>query len=307
MKKSVLTIILVFSALLAWAANDNLGISSFNFLNTDVSAKVNGMGGAYTAFSNDVNAVFYNPAGLALINNNQISSTFSSYLLGIPMGSLAFTGNLGGNRIGVFAKYLTDEEDRTDENGITIGKFGNSDLLLGISYAKQVHPVVFLGGSLKYLNENLDNSSASLIALDLGILHQTTNRHLKVGLTIKNIGFQLTHFAADNHNEKLPKTVIAGLNYFPNDRLNILFDLEKLFYGNVTGKLGIQFKYNDNFLLRTGFNSNYSDWNNGGSLSFLSGFSFGFGIHWKKYVFDYSIKSYGDLGLNNQLGVTFKF
>ena len=285
MKKILIIMILLISFSLLFSANENIGTTAFSFLRMDLSARANGMAGAYIGLSNDVNAVFYNPAGLSLINNTQIVTTYSNFLLGIPVGTIAFTKNIDDKRIGIFAQYLSDEQEKTDSNGIGIGSFGVSDLILGFSYAKQVHPVVYLGFNFKYLNESIDNFSASILAFDLGIIHQTTNKQLKVGLALKNIGFQLSYYTDDKVKERFPKTVIVGLNYFPTNKLNILLDVEKPLYGDIIAKLGTEYRYNKIISFRTGFNSNAVNWNNGGTLSFLAGFSLGFGLNWKKYTF----------------------
>jgi hypothetical protein len=308
MKKIIfITIAMVLISNLLFSANDNIGTFGFSFLRTDISARANGMAGAYTALSNDVNAVYYNPAGLSLLKNTQISTTFSNYLLGIPIGNLAVSKTINNKNFAFFAQYLTDEQDKTDSNGVMEGKFGNSDLILGLSIAKQIHPVIYIGGSVKYISETLDNSSASAIVMDLGILHQTTNPHLKVGATIKNLGFQLTYYTKDKIKEKMPKTATIGLNYYPTDFINFLLDIEKPFDRNVIGKVGIEYKYNKVIQLRGGYNTDGSSWNNGGSFSFLSGISLGFGLYWHQYSFDYAFKSYGDLGINNQLSLSYTF
>ncbi len=307
MKKILVAFFLLIFVNILFSANDNIGTTAFSFFRTDLSARANGMAGAYIGLADDVNAMFYNPAGLALVSNTQISTTYSSFLMGIPIGTIAVTKNLAEKRMGFFAQYLSDEQERTDSNGIENGTFGVSDMILGFSYAKQVHPVVYLGVNIKYLNETIDNSSASALAADFGIIHQTTNKQLKVGLAVKNFGFQLSYFTDDKVKERFPKTVIVGLNYFPTNKLNILLDVEKPLYGDIIAKLGSEYRYNGIISFRGGFNSNASNWNNGGTLSVLSGFSIGFGLNWKKYSFDYAIKSYGDLGLNNQISLKYSF
>ena len=308
MKKFIVIIALValFSCSV-FAANSNVGTSGFTFFKLDFSARANAMGGAYTALSNDVNAVFFNPAGLSQISEKQITTTYNSYLVGLSSGALAFSMPYEDRTIAFFSQFLTDEEDEVSSDGVITGTFDNSELLVGISASQQVHPVVFIGGSLKYLRENLAGNSASAIVFDIGVLHQTTNKMLKVGLTLKNIGTQLTYYTDDKNKETMPKEAVIGLNYFPKDYLNILLDVVKPFDDNFKGKLGVEYRYNKMLALRSGFNSNASDWNNGGKLSFISGFSTGFGLNWRKYSFDYSIKSYGDFGFNNQITLNYKF
>jgi len=160
MKKFIVIIALValFSCSV-FAANSNVGTSGFTFFKLDFSARANAMGGAYTALSNDVNAVFFNPAGLSQISEKQITTTYNSYLVGLSSGALAFSMPYEDRTIAFFSQFLTDEEDEVSSDGVITGTFDNSELLVGISASQQVHPVVFIGGSLKYLRENLAGNS----------------------------------------------------------------------------------------------------------------------------------------------------
>ncbi len=64
-------LILIFSTKTSFA--------SYNSYQFFIGDKASGMGGAFTAQANDPNALWYNPAGLALINKDQINFSASTY------------------------------------------------------------------------------------------------------------------------------------------------------------------------------------------------------------------------------------
>lgn len=57
----------------------NLSIIFALLLNNCVGARPLGMGGAFIGLANDVNAVYWNPAGLAQINKYQMTYTYGEH------------------------------------------------------------------------------------------------------------------------------------------------------------------------------------------------------------------------------------
>ena len=56
-----------------------LSTCDFNYINDMVGGRATGLGGAYTAISDDPSGAFYNPAGLVYAIDNQISLSVNSY------------------------------------------------------------------------------------------------------------------------------------------------------------------------------------------------------------------------------------
>jgi hypothetical protein len=70
-------------------------------------ARAIGMGEAFAAIADDASAVYYNPAGLAQMDHNEISWTGGSYYNGVPYtGFLNFTMALGGQYFGLSYEKL---------------------------------------------------------------------------------------------------------------------------------------------------------------------------------------------------------
>ncbi|MBT3754821.1 MAG: PorV/PorQ family protein [Candidatus Cloacimonetes bacterium] len=315
MKKYLILItILLFSVLLI-AENENAGTSGFTFLKVNYSARASAMGNAYTGLSNDADAVFFNPAGLVQVNSPQASLTYMSYLDGINCGSAVYVYPTNEKTsLAVFAKGLSATEDRTiaDEMGQyeeTSGTFGMSDFIFGISAARYLLDILDVGINVKFIQESLDDKSASAVVFDAGIMHQSTNEHIKVGIAIRNIGKQLTYYTNNEYEEVMPTTLTVGFNYHPKEKFYTTVDIYKPLDNEIFGKIGIEYKIHPMLALRTGYKTNASDWATGGENDFLSGMSFGTGFDLNKYnlIMDYAIVSYGDLGFVNQISVKYLF
>ena len=315
MKKNLTMIMIILLPVLLIAENENAGTSGFTFLKVNYSARAAAMGNAYTGLSNDADAVFFNPAGLVQIDSPQASVTYMSYLDGINCGSAVYAYPVNDKTsLAVFAKGLSATEDRTiaDEMGQyvgTDGTFGMSDFIFGISAARFIIDMLDVGINVKFIQESLDDNSASAVVFDAGIMHQSTNENLKVGIAIRNIGKQLTYYTDDEYEEIMPTTLTVGFNYHPKEKLYAIVDIYKPLDNDIFGRFGLEYQVHPILTLRAGYKTNASDWATGGDNEIFSGISFGTGFDLNKYglKMDYAIVSYGDLGFVNQISVKYLF
>jgi long-subunit fatty acid transport protein len=317
MKKKLILITMMFLSILLIAQNDNAGRSGFTFLKVNYSARAAAMGNAYTGLSNDADAVFFNPAGLVQIDSPQASLTYMSYLIDINCGSAAYVYPASDKTsFAVFAKGLSATEDLTiadpdnpSEYGGTFGTFGMSDFIFGISVARYIIDMLDVGINIKFIQESLDKTSASAIVLDAGIMHQSTNENVKVGIALRNIGKQLTYYTANEYEEVMPTTFTVGFSFHPNEKLYATADIYKPLDNDIFGRFGLEYKIHSILALRAGYKTNASDWATGGDYDIFSGISFGTGFDLSKYnlIMDYAIVSFGDLGFVNQISVKYLF
>ncbi len=185
--------------------------------------------------------------------------------------------------------------------------FGAQNVIGGISYARFISPAVDIGGTVKFIWDKIDDSSASAVLLDLGLMHHTVNERIKVGLSGRNLGAQLSYYSDVDYKEKVPTVFQAGLGVDLLESTLVNIDLVKASGEDFVAKLGMEHRIHPALVLRGGFRSHAADYYSGGSLAFTSGLSFGLGWDWKNWAVDYSVSSYGDLGLANQLGIRYNF
>jgi long-subunit fatty acid transport protein len=295
--------------------DENAGTTGLTFFKVNYSARAAAMGNAYTGLSNDACAVFFNPAGLVQVKKQQASVTYMNYLDGINCGSISYVYPVDSKTtLAMFSKMLNATEDKTliDEYGQyggSDGSFGFSDLIFGISVARYVIDILDVGVNFKYLRESIDGHTATAAACDLSIMHQTTNKNLKVGIALRNIGKQLSYYTSEEYQENLPTTATVGFNLHPNDKLYLTVDIYRPLNYDYSGRVGVEYQIHPLLAVRAGYKSNASDWKGGGDNDAFSGMSFGLGFDLSKYKIklDYAVVSYGDLGYVNQFTLNYLF
>ena len=275
-------IILVLSWTLLNAANENVGTTGFNFLRVSYSARAAGMGNAFTGQADDLNAVFFNPAGLPLLNTKSIATSYINYFEGFQGGSVVFVVPRQDRfAYGIFAQYLGNQNiTRTlvDDQGEylgTAGTFGANDIIVGFAGGIYVHEMLNIGASIRFIYESIDEYSASAAVVDAGVYHQTVNDNLRVGVTLRNVGKQITYYTSSKYEEKMPTQITVGFNYDLHERLDANLDISKPLDQDFSGKIGLEYKAHQILTLRTGFNTRADDWRMGGDYDFLSGLSAG--------------------------------
>lgn len=315
MKYELILLVMIFLMIVPlMAITDEAGTSGFAFLKMKYSARAAALANAYTGMTNEVDGVFYNPAGLAEIKSPRASVTYMSYIMDVHCGAAVYSFLRNNAVLSVFTKGLSASEERTLEGEYgnyagTDGTFGVNSFIGGLSIARKVLDNLDVAINAKYLHETLDKQSASAIAFDLGILHQTTHENVKVGIVLKNFGKQLSYYTEEEYEEKLPRTVNVGFNYHPDEKLYVLVDAYKPLDNEFSARIGVEYQVHPIFSLRTGYKSNASDWKARGDNEWLSGFSFGLGLELTRYKMklDYGLISYGDLGYVNLFTLGYGF
>lgn len=172
-------------------------------------ARALGMGGAFTALSNDAGAVYYNPAGLGSLDLQEVS--FSHEFLfektSYDVASWVYPiGEQAGLGFGVMRLGTGDLERR--ENFINTGSFGYSTWQGLLSYGRRLEDHISLGLSIKLVSQTMDSFSDFGIGGDLGFKAHIY-RGLNLGLTVHDaIPAELK---LDSIAESTPLSVTAGL------------------------------------------------------------------------------------------------
>ncbi|MCF7920014.1 MAG: PorV/PorQ family protein [Candidatus Cloacimonetes bacterium] len=311
--KFILTFLLICFTLSSWALSEDAGTTGFAFFKLAFSPRAAALGYAFAGVANDPEAVFYNPAGLYQLKEKQISAVYMSYLEDINCGAVIYSHPRSDNANTTFyARFLTTEETRTesDEQGNylgTNGTFGASDLELGAAYAHHFSSTLNVGATAKFIYESLDSNSALAFACDFGLYHITTNPKLHFGLVLRNVGIQLSSFTSSNYDEHLPVTADLGFGYRANSKLLLAADIYRPLNSDFYGRFGIEYTFHQMLQLRLGYKTDATDWKKGADGDALAGFSGGFALNWQKYILNYAFLSYGDLGLVNQISLTYNF
>ncbi len=288
------------------------GSTSANFLKLGIGPRAVAMGEAQVGLADDVYATYWNPAGLAQLQNREAGFVQTQYFQDIQSQYAAYahpTANLG-----TFAGSITylsiGKFDAYDASGQPNGQVGASDAALAFSYARPLLKDRRMGSQLsvgvtgKVIQEKLDTVSARAYALDGGLLYTPGKKFgevfegMKAGLTVRNLGSSLKF---DRESFPLPRSLNAGLSWtgiWLGETLTVATDVSQPNDGRRTIGAGVELSTLQLLILRAGYSSQ-------GDLG--SGLRLGAGLRFRTIQVDYAFASAGNLGQSHRFGLTFRF
>jgi len=273
------------------------------FLMLGPGARPAAMGNAWTALPADVNALYWNPAGLARTEQSELMFMYSSWVQDIDYNYLAYVhgeriydGVIGGNL--TYLDYGTIDITRINNQApVTgLGQTDASDLALGIGYGHRWYAVDW-GVNVKYIRENIAGSKDGVAALDLGILFNNLPPNFEAGLVLMNIGGKLQ---LQREAFALPFTGKAGVAYqlpqFP-----LILSADWVVPKDNTSYMcaGAEVTLQEMLSLRVGYN---------GENDADNGLTAGVGFKLRnEFAIDYAYVPYGDLGDAHRLSLAYRF
>ena len=176
--------------------NRRIGSASATELLIPVGARDMAMGGASIAVTQGVEAIHWNPAGLARLGSSA-EAIFSSlsYLADINLNYGAIGASFG--RLGVVAVSIrsldfgdipmTSNDDPEGDGGRT---FSPAFITAGLSYAIAFSDRANAGATIKVVSEKMGRVQGSAVAVDLGVQYHSVGgiSGLDMGVAMKNFG-----------------------------------------------------------------------------------------------------------------------
>jgi hypothetical protein len=222
------------STLLAQGGVTKVGTSAAKFLSIDVGPQATAMGSAYVSVANDISAMYWNPAGVALMNNFEAGFSSSKWIADISFNYAGAVLPIGGfGTIGLNATFLTmDQIERTTtESPDGTGEFVDAgSYAFGLVYARNLTDQFSIGVNVKYITERMYHSTANGFAVDVGALFDTHFNGLKLGMCISNYGTKMQLDGQDFQVQHDVYPSVAGNNGNINSKLSTdPYDLPLLF------------------------------------------------------------------------------
>ncbi|RKX28375.1 MAG: hypothetical protein DRP47_04500 [Candidatus Zixiibacteriota bacterium] len=291
-------VLLLFLVLLAptdtWS-QAKVGTTGAQFLELGVSARAMGMAEAFAAVSDDISAVYYNPAGLTSLYGREVAFTYIKMPaditygyggIGLPIESIG--GVLG---IAVYSLGSGDMEE-TDYYRVPTGRiFSWNDIAISASYGRYLTDRFSLGLTVKYIGEFVHDYSASGWSADVGTIYDTGYRGFKIAMAITNFGPDMK-FIKNSYPLPINFKFGGAINVIESDKYLLTFAAEGSHPSDNLEKYnsGIEFVYNDLFALRAGRRFNYD----------TDGFTVGGGVRLpfgedRDIRFDYAFQDFGIL------------
>ena len=306
--KKLLTVLatMVFCSTAGFAAfsNADLGTTSAAFLKLGAGARPAAMGGCYAGVADDSTAIYWNPAGLAQIDdkNGSLSLMNAVWFEDIVYDWASYARPVKDWGVfGIGTQYLSyGNLQKTDITGLNTGNFTPTDLAVSIAYAKNIKGYD-IGANLKYISSTIINN-ATAYATDLGVMKKLMDSRLSLGASVQNMGTPLKYVS---DQEPLPFNVKAGGAYKIKNNWLAALDVNAPIDGPLYFGAGTEYvqTIKDNLVIsgRAGYNTR--NINTGG----LNGFTAGLGVKYLEYEIDYAFVPYGDLGNTNLISLSVAF
>ena len=168
--------------------------STFSFLKVAQSARVAGMGDAFTAVADGIEGIYYNPASIASVERVGFTFGYSQWLVSSEFYSGAIAINLSSGFVGgiSFINYKIPEvEETTTLKPLGTGRMLElGDLAVGFHIARRMTDKLQVGGMFRYVQSKLDHAELTGISVSFGTLLHTGFRSLRIGMSMKNMGNQ---------------------------------------------------------------------------------------------------------------------
>lgn len=305
-----------------------VGTTAAKFLGVPIGARATAMGTAFVSVADDATAAFWNPGALNLLGKPELYVSHAEWFGGLSFDYSAFIYPLGingsGGSIGVSYTALSMPEERVttidDPEGVYSGTFDAGSYSIGLSYSKNLTDRFGIGGTVKYITENIFNSKATGMAIDIGTLYKTPFKGIQLGVSIANFGQKMQINGEDlivqkdidptmaGNNESinamlvtdkfdLPLTMRIGLSWEAMNtefsRLTLVADAMHPNDNTESVSLGSEYAFlKETFFLRGGYKNLFLEDNEGS-------FTFGFGCKYQSdyatLKFDYAFSEYKHL------------
>jgi hypothetical protein len=181
------------------------GTAAAQFLKIGVGARPMALAGAYVAAVNDAYSLYWNPAGITLVDKISLVGAYTNWFADIKhqfLGLVIPINETSG--VGFQATFLNMDamEITTVENPHGTGEFFDAyDISMGVSYGIRLTEHFSVGFTGKYIEQTIYNESASTFAFDIGSMLEIPYKGLKLGMRMANFGGKMQMDGRDLNRE----------------------------------------------------------------------------------------------------------
>ncbi len=294
------------------SAAGSAGTSGADFLEIGVGSRPLGMGEAFTAGTDDINSIYYNPAGLGTIRYPVLSIMHQELILDSRFENISAAFPLFYGFMGVSnSVFWVPPFDKSTSTATKRGPSTFQRLLhAGVRPVARLHGV---GGSVKYIHQKIDTLTLHSAAVDFGVMKRlymyspfdAPIRNFVLGMSLQNIGTKAK-------DDELPRLMRMGASYYPTRWLGLNLDLMQYFidtsdlydftYGfeeSLRANLGMELSYFNIIALRAGYRFNDSG-------TYSLGMGFNYAVKDVGFSIDASYSDTGIFGPVYSFSISFK-
>lgn len=291
------------------------GISTAQFLKIGVGSRATAMGDAFISVANDVSALYWNPAGLVLSEENEIMFSHNSWVVDISHDFLGASYHLSSNDavgISLTSLHMDDMQVTTEVNPFGTGQyFSFGDFSVAATYSRKMTEQFSFGATVRYFEETLDKLKMRGFLVDLGTFYWTGLGSTRFAVTISNFGNELAPdgevilFGGRKNSQwqsfSPPTMFRIGFALEPYEtedhRVTTSIQLNHPNDNSENVSTGVEYSWNEIFFLRGGYKINVAEQD----LSFGAGFKVDLDI--ASINIDYSFVKFERLGSAHRFSI----
>lgn len=300
------------------------GRTAFQFVKIGIGARQTALGEASISSVRDVNAVFWNPAGISGIRSTEASFNYATWFADLKHFSGAVA--LKWEDVGFLAlSYVSLDYGKIPEALVPLSGgsgdtrtgrfFGGGDNLFGFTFSREFTDRLSIGATIKYLEERLWVYNVHLFAFDVGTFYDTRFKGIKIAMSAQNFGESVKWLESSDREEgyDIPLVFRIGtsMNLVSQDdglvdfgeNHKVVLDVDAIHTNDYSERLhiGAEYWFWNFMAIRTGYKFNYAEGN----------WSFGFGIEQVSEVvgirLDYAYVNFKYLESPHRISVSFTF
>lgn len=293
-----LVMVLLYSTSPLLGQNQDAGVES-NF-SYGVGARALALGGAYIAAPNDASAIYWNPAGLDLLERKSATLFYSNLPLGGQFNFAAYahpTMTLG--TFGAAVMRVGTDFVQTDAGGLPLGTSSFSNIQFLFSYGKQLPLNLSAGVSIKIEQQSFNMASGTStgrgVGADFGLIFRPQSdvailQNTAIGAILQNAVPPI--LKAGETNEEIPRQFKIGLAKQirmggREDVISLYADAEYAPQKSAKFHFGLEYAYQNTAMLRAGFTDNEIVYGAGAAIGQVS-IDYSFGKYAKGLLLDAS-------------------
>jgi Uncharacterised protein family (UPF0164) len=179
--------------------DQRVGTTSAGFLRIGIGARATALGEAFVAVANDPSAIYWNPAGLASLQRNELLLSHIDWPAGIHYEHAAWVipvKQLGGSVAVQFGALTTQIDETTELEPFGTGRsFYYSDAIAGVAYARRWTDKLLVGVGGKWVREDLGSDvggpRTNAMLVDIGSIYYLGYGSVRIATSLSNFGSQL--------------------------------------------------------------------------------------------------------------------
>jgi len=312
----------------------------YQFLENPYNARIEALGGKVISNpENDISLVHQNPALLTSGMDGQLAMNSVFYYAGINYGASQYAFRT--NRLGMVstgAQYMYyGKFTEANEAGVKTGEFTAGDVALNASWAYIIDSAFTVGVSVKPVFSILHTYRSVGLGISGGVLYSSSSGLFNAAFVVDNLGTQITRYHDDDPRGPLPLNISLGLTQrlehapfrfsltaqhletpnltydLPEENVQLDLLTEEEPQENIVDRsidyfmrhvvVGVEFLPSDNFYFALGYNFRRREELKVEDKPGFVGFSWGAGLHLKRFSISYGRAAYHLSGGTNYVSI----